>query len=685
MWSKYKKAILLAIAAAVMVTLGALLTVDLLIPYLDAKNSMDPNACLAIRTNEDDTLRVEWPEGENANGYNLQVLGRDGTLLYSDFTTQCVALLPQLPGEQELKVRITSVHDYDGKSREGSGSLEATVQVPSPQIRDLNWRSDAALGTVDVDFDMSEGNLCRVYMGVGDEAPVLVEELREGKLHLQFGEGEKYEIPTYDAPLHFTFQLERSSQNVLYQGCATEGFTLTREFLLGSDLNVEHTYNGDNSYTLTWNETRGAYYDVRVSEDGGKTWMTLAYIPADRERTFTTPSLKACTDYTISVVAVGGQTVPEGTFAAEAEAIKLHTDEKLLYSTIWPLMELTVYQNPQARQKLGTVAAGSAWCVLGQEGKFFKIRFQDQDGYINGDYCMINVAEYLGNLCAYDITNSYSSIYLVHEYGIAGVSGTVITGYEDVRVGQKEYLVPLLYPTAQKLLKAGRAAKELGCRLKIYDSFRPQDATHSIYQLTFDVMRRPVPDRTFSGKAVSDLNLIRGNPYQRVTVEQENEDGTTKRTDITAMTFHTLMTNNGEYDLALFLAPNTSRHNYGVALDLTLTDAEGKELAMQSAMHDLSWYSASKRNNDNAALLYKIMTEAGMRNIYSEWWHFQDNEAFEKHAYEPLKSGVSWECWVADHNGWRYRRADGSFFANCTQIIDGQGYTFDENGYIGTG
>jgi len=46
---------------------------------------------------------------------------------------------------------------------------------------------------------------------------------------------------------------------------------------------------------------------------------------------------------------------------------------------------------------------------------------------------------------------------------------------------------------------------------------------------------------------------------------------------------------------------------------------------------------------------------------------------------------VSWECWVADNNGWRYRLADGSFFANCTRTIGGQSYTFDENGYIGIG
>ena len=87
------------------------------------------------------------------------------------------------------------------------------------------------------------------------------------------------------------------------------------------------------------------------------------------------------------------------------------------------------------------------------------------------------------------------------------------------------------------------------------------------------------------------------------------------------------MTNNGAYSLGSFLATGTSRHNYGLALDLTLVDSTGTELAMQTSMHDLSWYSASANNNANANLLRDIMVGAGFIGIASEWWHFNDLEA----------------------------------------------------------
>ena len=148
------------------------------------------------------------------------------------------------------------------------------------------------------------------------------------------------------------------------------------------------------------------------------------------------------------------------------------------------------------------------------------------------------------------------------------------------------------------------------------------------------------------------------------------------------MSYKRLMTNNGAYTLGAFLAPGTSRHNFGVALDLTLVDFEGVELSMQTSMHDLSWYSAFERNNSNANTLYEIMSGAGFGHIRSEWWHYQDNEIMLKNLYKPLKNGVSWECWVADGNGWRYRLGDGSFYANATVTIDEQSYSFDENGYV---
>ena len=709
MLSNKKKTVLwICIISALLViaAVAAFLTVGILLPYNSAKNSMDPQGVMTIQTCNDGTLQVQWPAGQNAQSYKLRVLDTDGTLLYSCSTTECFSPLPELPADKELVIRVTSSHDYAGKTREGDQALEAQLKLASPQIRDLQWSANADESTVDLTFDMTDGDICRLYMATGEGAPVLTEELKEGNIQLKFGEGEKYAVPTHKEPLTFTLELEKRTGQISYVGNTCEGFTLTREHMLGSVLNVECTAGDENSYTLTWNESKGEHYEVRLSENGGQTWQTLTSIPNDQERTYTTRHLGAYKTYTLQVVAVGGQTMPNSEFAAESSFIEVKTAEKLLYSTIWPLMDQPVYGDKEATQELGTAKAGSAWCALGLEGKYLKIRFNGQDGYIDSDYCMINLTEYIGDLCIYNITNSYSSIYLVHEYGIDRVSGTVITGYEDVKVGDGEYLVPLLFPTAQKLIKAGQAAKEQGYTLKIYDSFRPKNATDKIYSLTNMILKDEVPAYTYSGKKVNDLHLLDWDPDAEkeeentptepapTDPETESTTGTDESTEAAAiaaqaeeesdvLTYEILMTNNGEYLLSAFLAPGNSRHNFGIALDITLVDANGKELPMQTSIHDLSWYSASKRNNTNAYTLYKIMTGAGFKDLFAEWWHFQDDEIYTANKYEPLKPGVTWECWVLDETGcWRYRLADGSFYTSCTQTIDGQSYTFDENGYV---
>lgn len=678
MWSKLGRQtrLLILLCAAMLVVLGAVLTMGFLVPYSSAKSAMDPNGNLTIVTEADGTVQVQWPAGENAAAYRLQVLEKDGSVLHSVDSAACSASLPQLPADRELVLRVSSLGSYGSKLREGKTSLEATIRQPSPQIRDLNWAADTDLDTVDIDFDMSEGDVCHVFLSTDGGEPVPVEQVRDGRLQLRFGVDDVFPVPQHGQQLRVTFRLERTEDNVHYQGSAVEGFDLTREDLLGRTLNVEQTYNGDNAYTFTWNETKGEYYDVRLSEDGGKTWQTKAYIPADRERSFTMSGLKAFTDCSVSIVAVGGQTMPDSEFAAVGETIELRTGEKLLYSTIWPLTDQPVYSGPEAEeeQELGTAPAGSAWCVLGQEGRYLKIRFDGQDGYIDSEYCMINLPEYIGNLCDYDITNSYSSIYLVHEYGINDVSGTVIEEYEHVQIEEGEYLVPLLYPVAQKLIKAGLAARAQGYTLKIYDSFRPQAATDSIYYKTSAILGHRIPDSTFSGKEASNLSWVSWDPEAGRWGDPEPVFG--------ALTYRRLMTNNGSFSLSSFLAPGISRHNYGLAMDLTLVDAAGNELPMQTSMHDLSWYSATDFNNTNANILREIMFSAGFAGIVSEWWHFQDNDAYFRNAYRPLRTGVSWECWTCDSNGWRYRLPDGSFHANSTEQIDGESYTFDENGYL---
>jgi hypothetical protein len=142
-----------------------------------------------------------------------------------------------------------------------------------------------------------------------------------------------------------------------------------------------------------------------------------------------------------------------------------------------------------------------------------------------------------------------------------------------------------------------------------------------------------------------------------------------------------LMTDSGRYSLANFLAKGGSRHNQGIAMDLTLTK-NGKDLEMQTKIHDLSWYSEIKKNNKNAKLLRSIMESAGFGGLTSEWWHYQDNEA--KQNLEPpyMKHGVTPEGWVADDTGWRYRKVNGTFLKNCEKTIDDVTYRFDETGYV---
>lgn len=91
--------------------------------------------------------------------------------------------------------------------------------------------------------------------------------------------------------------------------------------------------------------------------------------------------------------------------------------------------------------------------------------------------------------------------------------------------------------------------------------------------------------------------------------------------------------------LKIYVAPafRGGRHNYGVAVDLTIVDEEGKPLDMGTDF-DYFGEEAHLGNEDkhiqsgrflsevkkNRALLQKVMKSAGMRPYTKEWWHYQE-------------------------------------------------------------
>lgn len=77
-------------------------------------------------------------------------------------------------------------------------------------------------------------------------------------------------------------------------------------------------------------------------------------------------------------------------------------------------------------------------------------------------------------------------------------------------------------------------------------------------------------------------------------------------------------------------------HTTGGAVDLTILDETGQELAMGTAFDaftDLTYTAAFEKSGDlcvrdNRRLLYHVMTSVGFTNLPSEWWHYDYGDRF---------------------------------------------------------
>ncbi len=76
-----------------------------------------------------------------------------------------------------------------------------------------------------------------------------------------------------------------------------------------------------------------------------------------------------------------------------------------------------------------------------------------------------------------------------------------------------------------------------------------------------------------------------------------------------------------------------SVHNRGAAVDLTLVDAEGQELAMPTGFDDftekahLDYRDLSDKVLAHRELLLSSMVAQGFTPFITEWWHYNDADA----------------------------------------------------------
>ncbi|HBV87816.1 MAG TPA: D-Ala-D-Ala dipeptidase [Desulfosporosinus sp.] len=123
--------------------------------------------------------------------------------------------------------------------------------------------------------------------------------------------------------------------------------------------------------------------------------------------------------------------------------------------------------------------------------------------------------------------------------------------------------------TADKLKKVAEEVEKKGYRLKIWDAYRSPDVQFEMWN------------------HLSDPRYV-ANPYK-----------------------------------------GYSNHSRGSAVDLTLVDMQGNELAMPTGFDNFSSVAARANQNGNAKYLSDVMVKHGFKPLDTEWWHFDDKDIYQ--------------------------------------------------------
>lgn len=138
--------------------------------------------------------------------------------------------------------------------------------------------------------------------------------------------------------------------------------------------------------------------------------------------------------------------------------------------------------------------------------------------------------------------------------------------------------------TAEALVKANEAFKQLGYRIKLFDCYRPLSVQKKMWKI--------LPGTHYVA------NPAKG-----------------------------------------------SKHNRGAAVDLTLIDAQGKELNMgtpfdffgKEAHH--TYTEHTKEVLENRKLLKETLNKYNFKSIYSEWWHYEYRPEMQSKV-----ENFEWQC-----------------------------------------
>lgn len=448
---------------------------------------------------ERDQMTLTWAEPSNADALRIYELDAEGKdyVLYGEYRDN-TAVLSGVQDGKELHLKFQAVRytrNLLGQACESvSRSEEATVVPVQLDCPVLETAADPEGKNMTLSWAADAQNRYEFYRLDEQGEWQQFAEAEGGALKLHFGAEGDLDMPERGKPVSFSARAVRQGEGCVYYGSMSAAVEVEREELLGTDPALAWEMTEENHYTLHWEETKGETWELQQWSQKEGLWMTKAASDWSCEPVYETGRLPSGEEMQFRVIAYDSEEAKEREeFAAGPSEISFRTEISPIYCTVWPVIELDLFRDAQGDEVQGRIPAGTALCVLDEEGDRFSVRCQNTYGYVDARYCMINLPEYLGDLCEYNITNSYDSVFRVHEYDIPEITGTVIQGYEAVCLADDELLVPYLYPCADRLREAAQKVQEDGYCLRIYDAFRPNEATRYLYDTVSELLNTKVP------------------------------------------------------------------------------------------------------------------------------------------------------------------------------------------------
>lgn len=446
---------------------------------------------------QDEKLLISWQTVSDKNRYRFSRYEEaSGEYIFCGEYAGGRAELTGITPGQELRLKMQGVRTLHifGYDREILGKPRILTVVPQKIDCPVAAKmADLEKKCVKITWDTKPDDRYEIYRTNGAGGLELYAESEEGEI--VFSMDDHAELAGREQEISIAVRTVRRMDDYMLYSVISDPIAISRVDLMAGEVNLSYEENGELQYILNWQESKGDWYELQEWSFEDQEWIGRQVYKWSDSLSYDTGRLPSGTKVRFRVIMYDdtGQRDREA-FTAEPSEVTFRTSISPVYCTIWPLTALDISEDPVGENVTGQVPAGTTLCVLEEAEGRFLVRYEEQYGYIDSQYCLIDLAEYLGNLCQYNITNSYSSIFRVHGYDIPEVTDNVIAGYENIHMEEGRMLVPYLYPCAQRLYQAALRAEEDGYVLCIYDAFRPNEATRYLYDATEVILDQPVPD-----------------------------------------------------------------------------------------------------------------------------------------------------------------------------------------------